>query len=179
MQVVSTRSSASIARGGLTIIPQRNLVSLYQECPNEELDLDEFEEMASDRLNVLRNIEQLRAKGLNESDNEYLLRLKEIEGKLLPLKSLKDARKDRSSHFILRLAYCRSEDLRNWFLAQESHLLRFRLDSMSDNDRASFMEANGIVYRQLTSTEMNEMKDKLMGLSKVNEANFLSTKYYK
>lgn len=39
----------------------------------------------------------------------------------------KDWTKDWISHFVLRLAYCRTEDLRRWFLAQEVQLLKWRL----------------------------------------------------
>lgn len=34
--------------------------------------------------------------------------------------------KDQVSHFVLRLAYCRTEELRRWFLAQESELFKAR-----------------------------------------------------
>lgn len=39
----------------------------------------------------------------------------------------KNSTKDWISHFVLRLAYCRTEDLRRWFLAQEVALLKWRL----------------------------------------------------
>lgn len=175
MQVVSS------ARPGLSRQPApaaRHLLSLYQECPDAEISLDEFERLAGDRLTVLRLIEQLRAKGLNEGDQEYMSRLKEAEKKHLPLRSAAEARADREGHFILRLAYCRTEDLRHWFLQQECHLLRFRLESMSSADRSEFMAANGIVFRQLEAAEMAEMRDKLVGLARVTDANFSASKFY-
>lgn len=55
---------------------------------------------------------------------EYKRGLRESLRKYMTLSTLNkenasaDKRKDNISHFILRLAYCRSEDLRRWFLTQ-------------------------------------------------------------
>jgi DNA primase large subunit len=49
------------------------------------------------------------------------------------LQKLNDPTKDWISHFVLRLAYCRSEDLRRWFLAQEVALLKYRLNYSNQN----------------------------------------------
>lgn len=36
-----------------------------------------------------------------------------------------ERRKDHISHFVLRLAFCRSEDQRRWLLQQETELFRY------------------------------------------------------
>jgi len=38
---------------------------------------------------------------------------------------------DNVSHFICRLAYCRNEELRRWFLTQETRLFSIRLSDVN------------------------------------------------
>jgi hypothetical protein len=46
------------------------LLSLYNEAPQEELTLDEFELYSLDRLQLLRGIEALRTKGYEGAELE-------------------------------------------------------------------------------------------------------------
>ena len=59
------------------------------------------------------------------------LRRKEINKSTFKLEQLEDETIDVISHFVLRLAYCRTEDLRRWFLTHETELLKFRLSCAS------------------------------------------------
>jgi DNA primase large subunit len=88
-------------------------------------------------------------------------------------------RKDQVSHYILRLAYCRTEDLRRWFLAHECHLLKYRVDSMSTTARANFMHTHGLADDKLTSEEKEARRHKLIGLAGITELNFASNEFYK
>lgn len=95
-------------------------LNLYHDIPNIEVSLDDFEEFALDRLKVLKMLEQLKLRHVDPS--QYKKHLDPLLAKLN-----KSYNKDWVSHFVLRLAYCRTEDLRRWFLAQEVALLKWRL----------------------------------------------------
>lgn len=66
------------------------------------------------------------------------------------------ARKDIMSHFILRLAYCRTEELRRWFMQQEMALLRVRLEHCGVEEYERFSAANNISFKNLSMDEKSD-----------------------
>ena len=132
-------------------------LSMYAEPPNDELSLDEFEMFALDRLAVLRGIDDMRACGLGQDQlDEQLWAL--VESKI-PMRSRRtpgwkdDLRKDTASHFILRLAHCRTEELRLWFLEQEAYLLRARLERLNEDGLAAFIRREQLVFDMVSEEE--------------------------
>lgn len=59
--------------------------------------------------------------------------------------------KDLLSHFILRMAFCQTEELRRWFLNHESQLFKYRLEKLSKDEKLLFMQQNGLDYDQVGS----------------------------
>ena len=110
------------------------------------------------RLQLLRRLEQLKQREGNEKIlNE---KLRALAKEHMPLRQSSehfdsDRRKDNISHFILRLAYSQSGDLRRWFITQECHLLKHRVDQLNDSERSAFMSANGIDYEHIDGNHMN------------------------
>ena len=91
---------------------------------------------------MLKKLETLKAQGSRGGDYKtgvantlakYSLAVKDAESQM----------KDNSSHFILRLAYCRSEELRRWFLQLESELFRFRFENEGASSIERFMRVRG------------------------------------
>lgn len=82
--------------------------------------------------------------------------------KLEPLlRRLQDSTKDSISHYVLRLAYCRTEDLRRWFLAQEVALLKWRLEHSSLGTASSSSTTQGLIsvlpeIKLMTSKELQQ-----------------------
>lgn len=70
------------------------------------------------------------AKILDRADvdsNGLQERAKQLISKHLTMsKPAETHRKDLISHFVLRLAYCRTDELRRWFVTQECDLFRYR-----------------------------------------------------
>jgi len=140
-------------------VSRRVLVSLYDAPPREELTLDEFEVFSVDRLKVLRSIDALKQKGFKP--RELDAELGPLLAQTLPLRpsaqhAEADARKDRVSHFILRLAYSRSEELRRWFLTQECALFKSRLSALDARQLATFLADNGLNFEACSDDDAEE-----------------------
>jgi DNA primase large subunit len=71
------------------------------------------------------------------------------------------ARKDLVSHYVLRLAYCRTPDLRSWLLQHESLLFRARFRDLDAAQQAAFFAAANLPYSPITDDELRLLKDDL------------------
>lgn len=101
-------------------------VLMYYLPPTQDLTLQTFEEYAIERVNLLRILEQAGSKNLRFLSDEWKASvieemnqagLKHYTRLVSGHSSTKDAdlqirRRDYISHFILRLTYCRSAELR-------------------------------------------------------------------
>jgi DNA primase large subunit len=85
-----------------------------------------------DAVAVLKAVENHRLRSVVPNDKDG--KLDKVINKHMPLRAggpvhskraESDAVKDVLSHFFLRMAFCQTEELRRWFLSQESALFRF------------------------------------------------------
>lgn len=96
--------------------------------------------------------------------------MKGILEKHLPLQSdssrsqkLQDERrKDHYSHFILRLAFSSTEDLRRRFSRLETMLFRLRFKDDDPRERQSFVKSLNLEWEEVGDEEKVELRDKLM-----------------
>ncbi|KAK2533993.1 Prim2, partial [Columba guinea] len=158
-------------------------LQFYLEPPTENISLVEFESLAIDRLKLLKTVENLGVSYVRNSD-QYNSKLESELRKLkFPYKALADddyeaRRKDHISHFILRLAYCQSEELRRWFLQQEMDLFRYRFSQLTDNLMQKFMEHVDLSFEAISEDLKNELANELststpgFTMSKVKEQMF-------
>ncbi|XP_072782592.1 DNA primase large subunit isoform X2 [Taeniopygia guttata] len=134
-------------------------LQFYLEPPTESISLVEFESFAVDRLRLLKVIENLGVSHVRGSD-VYKTKLEaELRKLKFPYRALVEddyeaRRKDHISHFILRLAYCQSEDLRRWFLQQEMDLFRYRFNELTENLMQKFLEHVNLSFEALTARSL-------------------------
>ncbi|XP_058824224.1 DNA primase large subunit-like [Topomyia yanbarensis] len=149
-------------------------VALYVIPPMVDLTISEFESLALERLKVLRVLEQTAAKNLkpmsdewreaifNELNNDGLKHYVRLcQGNHSKEQDIAARRKDYLSHFILRFVYCRSEELRRWFISREMELFRLKFGGLSAQDVKDFIQKYEMSYTPLTPEQKNEIKDGL------------------
>ncbi|XP_062318980.1 DNA primase large subunit [Osmerus eperlanus] len=153
-------------------------LQLYGQPPTENISLHEFETFAVDRLKLLKTVENLGVSYLKTSD-QYSKKLDtEISTLQFPYRAYAEdkktktgaseyekRRKDHISHFILRLAYCQTEDLRRWFIQQEIDLFRYRFNNLPSKSKTEFLHQNNLHYDTISKEEKISLKEKLVSSS--------------
>ncbi|NWV34788.1 PRI2 primase, partial [Grantiella picta] len=158
-------------------------LQFYLEPPTESISLVEFESFAIDRLKLLKVVENLGVSYIRGTDT-YKTKLEvELRKLKFPYRALSEddyeaRRKDHISHFILRLAYCQSEDLRRWFLQQEMDLFRYRFNELTGSLMQKFLGHVNLSFEAIGEDLKNELANELsastpgFSLSKVKEQMF-------
>ncbi|ORX53214.1 DNA primase large subunit Spp2 [Hesseltinella vesiculosa] len=140
-------------------------LNMYLDPPTDEITIEEFEIFALDRLQVLKAIESAKLRNLN--DEQFKKDVQYAVDKYLPMHSntafdlISERRKDHISHFVLRLAYCRSDESREWFLRQEAALFKYRLLEENVKDRSAFLESAKLDWHVVTAEQKQAIQNQL------------------
>jgi len=161
-------------------------LQLYLQPPIMDISLEMFEDLAVQRLKVLRVFEKQNLSGRQKFSSEWVdAILKDLRDskpslsqfyeiaervqsgvqKTKPEDCMKNREVDHVSHFILRLAYCRTEDLRRWFVTHETDLFRLRWGLIREHcpeEIQYFMAESGLSYQPIDSLEKEKLKEQLI-----------------
>ncbi|KAF2110409.1 DNA primase large subunit [Lophiotrema nucula] len=146
-------------------------LNFYVLPPTAEITLEEFETWAINRLKVLSEIEACSFR--NKSPEETAEYMKSIVDKYLPLRSnssrsqsLQDERKrDHYSHFILRLAFSATEDLRRRYSRLETALFKLRFKDDDLLERRDFVNTLNLEWEEVGADEKREFGAELAAAS--------------
>ncbi|PKY04840.1 DNA primase large subunit [Aspergillus campestris IBT 28561] len=159
-------------------------LNFYDVPPTAEITLEQFEQWAIDRLKILAEIEACSYR--NKTAAETATHITPLLQKFLPLSSntssssgSADARlanerqKDHYSHFILRLAFSATEDLRRRFVRAETMLFRFRFQQDDSKEKRAFIESLNLEWEPVGDEEKRKMAEHLVsatpGLRRVDD----------
>ncbi|VVA94361.1 unnamed protein product [Arabis nemorensis] len=135
-------------------------IPLYLTAPSMEVRLEEFELFAIDRLRVLQGVSDGLARGKNPKEMDDLVdRLWKEHMRHSDV--LEMMNKDIISHFVLRLVYCRSDELKKWFLSNETALFRHRFRIKSFEVQRTIAAEFGLSNKVATGAEVESLKEKL------------------
>ncbi|AQZ18538.1 PRI2 (YKL045W) [Zygosaccharomyces parabailii] len=128
-------------------------LSFYEVPPQGEITLDQFEMWAIDRLKVLLELESCISR--NKTAKEIETIIKAQFQKLLPFNTdnFEEKKKDYYSHFILRLCFCRSKELRAKFVRAETMLFKIRFNMLTSNYQTKFVQSLNLPMLQFISEE--------------------------
>ncbi|CUM65979.1 uncharacterized protein PRCAT00003633001 [Priceomyces carsonii] len=164
-----SRAAAVYQSAKLTLMYSSRL-SFYDIPPLNEITLEQFEIWAIDRLKILIEIESCIARSKSIKEIEAVI--KPMLLKYLPLSPnsnqndtlIEEERiKDHYSHYILRLVFCRTDDLRKKFIKNETILFKVRYHLLQPKEQQQFVMINSdkLVWNYITSEEKNDLFENL------------------
>ncbi|KAI1852770.1 hypothetical protein JX266_002311 [Neoarthrinium moseri] len=152
-----------------TTYPHR--LNFYAVPPTADITLEQFEQWAIDRLRVLAELEACSFR--NKSPAETATHMEPLIKKYLPLESNSSSstqlsaqrQKDHYSHFILRLAFASTEDLRRRFSRVETMLFRLRFNEENSKERKDFINNLSLDWEEVSAEERAEYAAQLAALA--------------
>ncbi|CAK7228975.1 DNA primase subunit pri2 [Sporothrix eucalyptigena] len=146
-------------------------LNIYAEPPTADITLEQFEQWAIDRLRVLAELEACSFR--NRSPAETVAYMKPMLEKYLPLDTnsslstqlAAQRKKDHYSHFILRLAFSSTEDLRRRFARLETMLFRLRVNTDDMRERATFVHSLNLDWEMVSDEEKSRLASELAATS--------------
>ncbi|GAV86353.1 DNA_primase_lrg domain-containing protein [Cephalotus follicularis] len=154
MEVVRSQRISTPKNDVVSILP------LYRSAPPLEVRLEDFELFAMDRLRVLKGISDGLSRGKKPEDMDKLVG-DLWKANMRHTDATEVVNKDIISHFVLRLVYCRTEELRKWFLSMETALFRYRFRLENSESQRTIMAEYNLPYKAVPTAEIESVKDKL------------------
>lgn len=145
----------------------KHRLNFYTVPPTADITLEQFEQWAIDRLRVLAELEACSFR--NKNPAETAAHMKPLLDKYLPLSASSsggsgvqaERQKDHYSHFILRLAFASTEDLRRRFARAEAMLFRIRFAADDARERSAFVEGLSLDWETVGEEERRVLGEEL------------------
>ncbi|RVW73588.1 putative DNA primase large subunit [Vitis vinifera] len=154
MEIIRSQRRSSKVDDVVSTLP------LYRSAPPLQVRLEDFELFAIDRLRVLKGISDGLSRGKKPDEMEKLVSDLWKANMRHPQAS-EFVNKDIISHFVLRLVYCRTEDLRKWFLSMETALFRHRFRLETPEAQRVLLAEFDHPYKAVSHAEFESVKEKL------------------
>ncbi|KAA8630630.1 hypothetical protein SMACR_08356 [Sordaria macrospora] len=150
-------------------------LNFYSTPPTADITIEQFEQWAIDRLRILAELEACSFR--NKTPAETASHMKPLLDKYLPLDTNSSSssqlfaqrQKDHYSHFILRLAFASTEDLRRRFTRVETMLFRMRLNTDDGRERTAFINSLNLDWETVSDDEKRELASELAATAAFNK----------
>lgn len=126
---------------------RETVLTMYQDSPTEDITLADMEELGYNRLQLLKAMENVKATAKSTPSNPTQSIMDPTEFYQLQVKyGMLSPRGDLISHFLLRLAFSKTEELRKWYSDMETALFKQRFECEDEYAINSVLAASGLNY---------------------------------